>query len=155
METEITTAVDIAKLRLELENVCKEISAVREQIAELSEKQTENIEGNSKEIHILYDRVADLNTKLELIKQKLDALEKNLKELHTSNRTLIVKNEVLEAKYTDLERRTAEDHTAIETLRITNEHKVEKSNSNWISLAFSIGGSLLVAIITTVLLGGM
>ena len=61
---------DIITLKIELETVTKELINIKEQIIELNQKQSENIEQNVRDIHNLYDRISELNTKIELLKQR-------------------------------------------------------------------------------------
>lgn len=141
------TLVDIVTLKIELENVSKELVNIRDQIVELNQKQSENIEQNNRDIHNLYDRLSDLNTKLELIKQRLESAEHHVKDLHTSNRKLIVNHEILQAKLDEMNDKLKEDHLAIENIRAIREHAYRSGDKSRTHFVYSIISGVIVAVV--------
>lgn len=140
--------VELAILKHELENVSKEICDVKEHLVEISSKQNEIINNNSEEVRALYQRISELDTKFEVLKHRIETCEKNLGNLHVSNRNLMVQQEVLQAKLNDINRRTEEDHISIENIRASNETKHENGSNNRMNLIFNIISGVVVAGVT-------
>ena len=143
--------VELAILKHELENVSKEISGVKEHLVEISSKQNEIINNNSEEVKALYQKMSELDTKYEVLKHRIEACEKNLGNLHVSNRNLMVQQEVLQAKLDDISRRTDEDHVTIEHLRTSKETEHENGSNNRMNFIYTIISGVIVAAVTLII----
>ena len=143
--------VELAILKHELENVSKEISGVKEHLVEISSKQNEIINNNSEEVRALYQKMSELDTKYEVLKHRIETCEKNLGNLHVSNRNLMVQQEVLQAKLDDISRRTDEDHVTIENLRTAKEAEHENGSNNRMNFIYTILSGVIVAAVTLII----
>ena len=143
--------VELAILKHELENVSKEISGVKEHLVEISSKQNEIINNNSEEVRALYQKMSELDTKYEVLRHRIDTCEKNLGNLHVSNRNLMVQQEVLQAKLDDINRRTDEDHVTIEHLRASKETEHENGSNNRTNFIYTIISGVIVAAVTLII----
>ena len=139
--------VELAKLKIEMENVASEINEVKEQLNQLLQKQDSIININNEEVHRLYDKISDLNTQFELIKHRITTLENNLANLHASNRELIVARDVMNTKIVEMNERVKEDHITLENMRASKEQSQQSSNTSRTNFIYAICSGVIVAVI--------
>lgn len=139
--------VELAKLKIEMENVANEISDVKEQLNQLLQKQDNIININNEEVHRLYDKISDLTTQFELLKHRITILENNLSNLHASNRELIVARDVINTKLEELSSKAKDNHDTIEKIRLAKEQSNQSSNTSRTNFLYAICSGVIVAII--------
>ena len=139
--------VELAKLKIEMENVASEINEVKEQLNQLLQKQDSIININNEEVHRLYDKISDLNTQFELIRHRIATLESNLANLHASNRELIVARDVTSTKMLEMNERIKEDHITLENMRAEKERSYRSSDRSRSHFIYSIISGVIVAVV--------
>ena len=142
-----SSEVELAKLKIEMENVASEINEVKEQLNQLLQKQDSIININNEEVHRLYDKISDLNTQFELIRHRIATLESNLANLHASNRELIVARDVTNTKMLEMNERIKEDHITLENMRAEKERSYRSSDRSRSHFIHSIISGVIVAVV--------